>query len=84
MRFRHSKYTNNPSGDKRECYWTKIEGSGKRIDVHPNGNPYITTSSGKIFKYEKYCKLLKPTNSNELTNLTSLVNNTVTGYKHKS
>jgi len=52
MRFRHSKYTNNPSGDKRECYWTKIEGSGKRIDVHPNGNPYITTSSGKIFKYE--------------------------------
>jgi hypothetical protein len=52
MRFRHSKYTNNPNGDKRECYWTKIEGAGKRIDVHPNGNPYINTSSGKIFKYD--------------------------------
>ena len=52
MRFRHSKYTNNPNGDKRDCYWTKIEGSGSRIDVHPNGNPYINTSAGNIFKYD--------------------------------
>ncbi len=52
IRFRPSKYLNNPNGDKRKCYWSKIEGSATKIDVHPNGNPYIVNFSGKIFKYD--------------------------------
>ena len=52
IRFRPSKYINNPNGDKRKCYWNRIEGSGTRIDVHPNGNPYILNNRGRIFKYD--------------------------------
>jgi len=52
IRFRPSKYVNNPNGDKRKCYWNKIEGAGVKIDVHPNGNPYIINKAGSIFKYD--------------------------------
>lgn len=52
IRFRPSKYNSNPNGDKRKCYWSKIEGAGTRIDVHPNGNPYIINNNGNIYKYD--------------------------------
>lgn len=62
IRFRPSKYLNNPNGDKRKCYWNKIEGAGIRIDVHPNGNPYIINNSGRIFKYDSESYNFTPVN----------------------
>lgn len=62
IRFRPSKYINNPNGDKRKCYWNKIEGAGVKIDVHPNGNPYIINNAGRIFKYDSESFNFTPVN----------------------
>jgi len=51
IRFRVLRYTAKLAGDVRKCYWYRIDGSGLRIDVHPDGNPYVINSDNTIFRY---------------------------------
>lgn len=34
------------------CYWNNIEGEGIRIDVSPEGYPYVIAPGGMVMKYE--------------------------------
>jgi len=52
IRFRPRKYEHDTTGDRRKCFWYRIEGDGVRIDVHPNGNPYVADNLGNINKYD--------------------------------
>lgn len=39
-------------GDKKKCYWFRIEGGAVRIDVAPTGFPVIINNTGAVFSYD--------------------------------
>jgi len=52
-RWRNNKYTiTMGEGEKKKCYWYRIEGGAARIDVHPDGNPWVSTDAGYIYGYD--------------------------------
>lgn len=52
LRFRPMKYNSNTTGQKRKCFWYRIEGGAARLDVAPDGYPYVATEQGYIFRYD--------------------------------
>ena len=51
-RFRTNFITGGLSNDDRKCYWYRVEGGASRIDVHPDGNPWVTTDTGLVYGYD--------------------------------
>lgn len=39
-------------GSERECEWFRIDGNGVKIDVAPNGNPYVIDKNGEIQHFD--------------------------------
>jgi hypothetical protein len=55
-------------GDGRKCKWFNVDGAGVRIDVHPNGNPFIINDTGNISFYDGInWKKIPNTNAYDLT-----------------
>lgn len=52
LRFRPNKYSTNKTGDVRKCFWYRVEGGAKRIDVGIDGNPIVATDAGAVFRYD--------------------------------
>lgn len=52
VRFRAMSYNAQIASDERRCFWYRIEGGAARVDVHPDGNPWVLTNDGVIFGYD--------------------------------
>lgn len=52
-RWRNNKYTAKlGEGEKSRCYWYRVEGGAIKIDVHPDGNPWVATDAGYVYGYD--------------------------------
>jgi hypothetical protein len=52
MRFRPMHYSAGATGDQRKCFWYRIEGGATRVDVAPDGNPWVVTHDGVVYGYD--------------------------------
>jgi hypothetical protein len=53
LRFRSMYYNNaNLAHDEKKCFWYRIEGGAVRVDVHPDGNPWVLTNDGVVYGYD--------------------------------
>lgn len=52
IRFRPMHYLANLEVDKKKCFWYRVEGGAVKIDVHPDGNPWVVTNDGVLYGYD--------------------------------
>ncbi len=52
-RFRKVTYSSiHKDEDVKTCFWMRIEGGGIKLDVDPNGNPWIVADNFLIYYYD--------------------------------
>jgi len=53
LKYKQMNYISNIQTIKQsKCYWYRIEGGASRIDVNPEGNPWVVTDIGDVFGYD--------------------------------
>jgi hypothetical protein len=54
IRFSSLRYAPLGTEQRKNCYWLRIEGGGKRLDVDPNGNPWIVADNNSVYQYDGF------------------------------
>jgi hypothetical protein len=56
---RFRSYTYNPAvssqnyyPNTKTCYWYRVEGGAQRLDVNPEGHPWVLTDKGDVYAYD--------------------------------
>ncbi len=51
-RFRPMYNISRLEHEEKKCFWYRIEGGATRVDVHPDGNPWVVTNDGVVYGYD--------------------------------
>ena len=53
LKFKQMNYVSGLTTIKKsKCFWYRIEGGAKRLDVTPDGNPWVVTDKGDVYGYD--------------------------------
>lgn len=53
LKYKLMNYVSNASSIKQsKCFWYRVEGGASRLDVTPDGNPWVVTDKGDIYGYD--------------------------------